>query len=67
MITLMPDPEKDSHDKAVQGLSREALEGIIADLWKTPISNRRDPVERWKLGRRAAAQRQLLILKSRKS
>jgi hypothetical protein len=60
MITLMPDPEKESHDKNVRGLSDETLLRAHADLHNRRVSNRRDAEERWTLERRAALTREAL-------
>ena len=60
MITLIPDPEKESHDKNVRGLSDETLLRAHADLHKRRVSNRRDAEERWTLERRAALTREAL-------
>jgi hypothetical protein len=60
MITLMPNPEKDTHDRNVRGLSDETLLRAHADLHNRRVSNRRDAEERWTLERRAALTREAL-------
>ncbi len=60
MITLMPNPEKESHDKNVRGLSDETLLRAHADLHKRKVSDRRNAEERWTLERRAALTREAL-------
>jgi hypothetical protein len=60
MITLMPNPEKDSHDKNVRGLSDATLLRAHADLHNRRVSNRRDAEERWTLERRAALTREAI-------
>lgn len=60
MITLMPNPEKESHDKNVRGLRDETLLAAMKDLGGQRLFDRKNPETRWKLERRAALQREIL-------
>ena len=60
MILIMPNPEKDTHDKNVRGLRDETLLAAMKDLGNQRLHDRRDQETRWKLERRAALQREIL-------
>lgn len=59
MISLMPNPEKDTHDRMVKGLTDETLKAAAKDLFNRKVHDRRNPEHRWILERRAALLRQL--------
>jgi len=48
-------------DRWVSGLSPDALRGIARDLGKELSWDRKDPVQRWKMSRKAAALRRLSL------
>jgi hypothetical protein len=52
--------EAAEHDRAVVMLSEETLLAVAADLGIRRPSNRRDPEERWLMGRKAAVLRRLM-------
>lgn len=60
MITIMPDPVKDLHDKAVRTLSDSTLAAAHNDLWNRKTLDRKNPEHRWILDRRAALTRELI-------
>jgi hypothetical protein len=51
------------HDKWLEGLSEATLCAIAKDLGAVFTNNRRDPVERWQMGRKAAVLRKLSQLR----
>jgi len=59
MILLMPNPEKDAHDRNVSDLSDDTLKAAAKDLFNRKVHDRRNPEHRWILERRAALLREL--------
>ena len=51
-------------DKWVAGLSVTALRGIAGDLGREFSHDRKDPVQRWKMARKAAVLRKLATLQT---
>lgn len=49
-------------DKWVAGLSETALRGLAADMAKEFPSDRRDPLQRWKMAKKGAVLRKLANL-----
>jgi hypothetical protein len=52
-------------DKWVEGLSETALRGLAADMAKEFPSDRKDPMQRWKMAKKGAVLRRLGNIQSK--